>query len=109
MQCSDAFENHISIYFWWFWEAFGSFWAPKVNILGSESDTENMSGFYAENEHPSGGTPPFLTWARCVWALTKHTFYKKNGLPPAREAKIGIVDFQWSLESEYIHFPSTTS
>ena len=44
--------------FAWFWEAFGSFWAPKVNILGSESDTENMSGFYAENEHPSGGTPP---------------------------------------------------
>ena len=33
-------------------EAFGSFWAPKVNTLGSESDMKNMSGFYAQNEQP---------------------------------------------------------
>ena len=36
---------------------FGSFWVPKVNVLGSESDMKSMSGVYAENEQPEVSQP----------------------------------------------------
>ena len=59
-------------------EAFGSFWAPKVNILGSESDMKNMSGFYAENEHPEvsqpQGDPPSTEGGLASWRAQNTLF-----------------------------------
>ena len=82
-------------------EAFGSFCAPNVNILGSESDMKHMSGFYAENEQPEvsqpQGDPHYNKRGAGVMACTKHTFSTKSVLSPAREAKVTFFDFDLSL------------
>ena len=79
-------------------EAFGSVWAPKVNILGSESDMKNMSGFYAENEHPEvsqpQGDPPLnRREARVSGVHETHVFYKIGALACTR-SKIDLFRFR---------------
>ena len=79
-------------------EAFGSFCAPKVNILGSESDMKHMSGFYAENEQPEvsqpQGDPPPEQEGGLRHGVHETRFFYKFGALACTRSKIDLFQFR---------------